>query len=243
METAGITPARFGKRQTAAFEVAVVLGCGLTTVGCVIAIFGTHPAASIGAVWLANMLMIGLVYGGLRLRGQGWSHFGLTTALGRWQSCLRGFLYSIPVFVFAIAAFVLAAIVMANIVGMPKGADMSKYDDLRGNLTMTILALLSVYFVSSFAEEVIYRGFMITRISEAAGEGRGACWLAVLVSSAVFGFVHSDWGIAGMVQASFMGVALGVSYLIVRRSLWVTILAHAYMDTILVLQMYFASPP
>lgn len=209
MEKTGITPTTFGNRLTAACEVAVVLASGLTTVGCAIAIFGTHPTASIGAVWLANLLMIGLVYGGLSLRGQGWSHFGLTMSLGRWQSCLLGFLYSIPVFVFAIAAFVLAAIVMANIVGMPKGADMSKYDYLRGNLTMTILALLSVYFVSSFAEEVIYRGFMITRISEAAGEGRGARWLAVLVSSAVFGFVHSDWGIAGMVQASFRRASWG----------------------------------
>ena len=35
-----------------------------------------------------------------------------------------------------------------------------------------------------------------------------------------------------------MGLALGMSYLLVKRNLWVTILAHAYMDTILMLQMY-----
>ena len=57
---------------------------------------------------------------------------------------------------------------MANLVGMPESADMSKYDYLQGNLTMTILALGSVYVVSAFAEEVIYRGFLITRISELA---------------------------------------------------------------------------
>ena len=38
-----------------------------------------------------------------------------------------------------------------------------------------------------------------------------------------------------------MGLALGTSYLIVKRNLWVTILAHAYMDTILVLQMYLST--
>jgi membrane protease YdiL (CAAX protease family) len=37
-----------------------------------------------------------------------------------------------------------------------------------------------------------------------------------------------------------MGLALGVSYLVVGRNLWVTILAHAYMDTILMVQMYLA---
>lgn len=44
----------------------------------------------------------------------------------------------------------------------------------------------------------------------------------------------------GIGQTGFMGLALGVSYLIVGRNLWVLILAHAYMDTILMVQMYFA---
>ena len=48
------------------------MATGLTTVGSAIAIFGGHPTISIGAVWLANLLMIGLAYVGLRLRGQGW---------------------------------------------------------------------------------------------------------------------------------------------------------------------------
>lgn len=127
---------------------------------------------------------------------------------------------------------------MANLVGMPEPADMSKYDYLRGNLGMTILALGSVYFVSAFAEEVIHRGFLITRIVELAGGTKLAYSWAVILSSLVFGLVHSDWGIAGMVQASCMGVALGTSYLAVEHNLWVIILAHAYMDTVLVLQMY-----
>jgi len=63
---------------------------------------------------------------------------------------------------------------------------------------------------------------------------------AVVMSSLIFGLVHSDWGLPGMVQASCIGAALGVSYLIVGRNLWVTILAHAYMDTLLILQMYWA---
>ena len=44
----------------------------------------------------------------------------------------------------------------------------------------------------------------------------------------------------GIGQTGFMGLALGVSYLVVGQILWVLILAHAYMDTILMVQMYFA---
>jgi membrane protease YdiL (CAAX protease family) len=180
------------------------------------------------------------VYLGLRLRGQRWAHFGLILRFGTWRSVIRALLLSVLVFVAAMAAFVVGAILMANVVGIPEGADMSRYSYLRGNLPMTILALVSVYIVSAFAEEVIYRAFLITRIAELRAGGKAPLGLAVVVSSVVFGLVHSDWGLAGMVQTSFMGLALGVSYLAVRRNLWVTILAHAYMDTILVLQMYFA---
>ncbi len=62
----------------------------------------------------------------------------------------------------------------------------------------------------------------------------------VLISAVVFGFAHYGWGATGIVQTGFMGLALGVSYLVVGRNLWVMILAHAYMDTILMVQMFFA---
>ena len=40
---------------------------------------------------------------------------------------------------------------------------------------------------------------------------------------------------------TFVGLALGVSYLVVGRNLWVMILAHVYLDTSLFLQIYFAA--
>jgi membrane protease YdiL (CAAX protease family) len=221
-------------------EIVVVFVVGLSVVSCAVAVIGDNPVAYIGSIWVANMLMLAIVYFGLRLRGQSWAHFGLDLRLCSWRSGIRVFLQSLLVFVSATAAFVLGAILMANIVGMPESADMSKYQYLRGNLTMTILALVSVYIVSAFAEELIYRGFLITRITEVGAGGKATWWLAVFVSSIVFGLIHSDWGLAGMVQASFMGLALGVSYVVVKRNLCVTILAHGYMDTILILQMYFA---
>ena len=202
--------------------------------------FGDGRVSSICSIWAANLLMLAVIYVGLRFRGQGWAHLGLSLGPPDLKSTSIVVLKSVPVFAAAIIAFVAGAILMANLVGMPKTADMSKYDYLQGNLTMTILALGSVYVVSSFAEEVIYRGFLITRIIELAEDRKWTSRFAIVFSSLMFGLVHSDWGLAGMVQASCMGLALGTSYLIVQRNLWVIILAHAYMDTILILQMYFA---
>ena len=238
--TSDIEPITHSSNFLRVSEIVGTFVFGFAALLCCVALFGRNPLANIASVWAANLLMLGIVYLGLRCRGESWGHFGLCLRSVRWPALIRTLLMSIVVFVIAVAAFVAGAILMANIIGMPERADMSKYSYLSGNLTLTILALFSVYIVSTFAEEVIYRGFLITRIIEIGSNGKATRLLAVAISSILFGLVHSDWGLAGMVQASMMGLALGTAYLVVHRNLWVTILAHGYMDTLLILQMYFA---
>ncbi len=200
---------------------------------------GEDPLARQGVVWVANVLMLVVVWVGLRLRGQSWAHFGLSFRPAGRRTVLRAIVQSLIVFVAAAAAFAVGAVVMANIVGMPEPADMSGYDFLRGNLPLFLLCLFGVYIVSSFGEEVIYRAFLINRIAELGSGGKAAWRLAVVLSAIAFGLVHYEWGPAGIVQTGLTGLALGIAYLVVGRNLWVNILAHAYLDTALLLPIYF----
>ncbi len=125
-----------------------------------------------------------------------------------------------------------------NVAAAPESADMSGYDYLRGNLPMLLLALAAVYVVSSFGEEVVYRGFLVNRLGEMGKGGKAAWSMAVVISAVVFGLAHFDWGVVGIVQTTFMGLALAISYLVVKRNLWVLVLAHAYIDTLLLVQLY-----
>jgi len=224
-------------------EILAVFGVGVVVIAVGAPRVGENPLARGGVVWVANILMLVAVWLGLRLRGQGWEHFGLTLSLARPRALLRGFLTSLAVFVAALGAFVVSAIVMGALLGRPEAADLSGYDTLRGNLPLLVLVLALVYVASSFGEEVTYRGFLITRIAELGSGGRGAWRAGVLISSVVFGLIHFSWGPAGMVQTGFMGLALGVCYLALGRRLWPLILAHACMDTLLFLQIALAPPP
>lgn len=219
-------------------ELLITLGIPIALIFGSSQLIGDNSLALHGIISGAILLMISLIWLGLRLRGQNWSHLGLTFARVNWRTASRCVLLSLAVFVFAVAAFVMGSIVLANIGGAPQGADTSGYHHLKGNLPMVLLTLLAVYVTASFGEELIYRGFLITRLAE-LGSGSKAAWgAAVVTSSVVFGLIHYQWGLAGMIQTGFMGLALGVSYLRVQRNLWVTVLAHGYMDTILILQMY-----
>lgn len=221
-----------------AAELVGVFAVAGAVVAFIAPLAGDDPLARQAVVWVANVIMLFMVWLGLRLRGQDWTHFGLRFRFGGWRAAARTILTSFVVFIAAVAAFVIGSIIMGPIAGVPESADMSGYVYLRGNLPMLILALLAVYVVSSFGEEVIYRAFLINRLAELGSGGEWSLRMAVVGSAIIFGLIHYDWGLMGMVQTGFMGAALGVSYLIVRRNLWVLILAHAYMDTLLLIQMY-----
>ena len=189
-------------------------------------------------IWTANIMMLIMVFTGVKLRGEGLEHFGFSFKKVTWKIGWKTFLQSILVFILALAGFVIGSIIMANITGIPESSDMSSYDYLKDNIWMLFLTLGGVYIVASFGEEVIYRAFLINRISELGLNSKKGKILAAIISGINFGLAHYSWGIMGIVQTSFMGLALGGSYLYLKKRIWVLIFAHAYMDTILMLQMY-----
>ena len=204
-------------------------------------IVGDHLILRQAVIWFANILMLIMVWAGIRLRGETWKDFGLTFNPVSWKTGFKTFLLSLLVFVLAVSAFLLGSIIMANITGIPEGTDLSSYDYLKDNIWMLILTLIGVYIVSSFGEEVIYRAFLINRISQLGFDEKKGRVIAIILSSVIFGLVHFDWGPMGIVQTGFMGLALGICYIKLKKRLWILILAHAYMDTILMVQMYLAN--
>ncbi len=201
----------------------------------------TEPMLFIAGVWAGYLVMLTLIWVSNYLRGETWQSIGLRFGRPTIDDLLWTVLKSLGILVFAVAGFVLGSIIMANIVGIPEPADMTKYNYLRGNLPLLLVSLAGVYFVSSFGEEVVFRGFLITRLESLfGGKSRAATAGALVVSSLVFGLAHFEWGAMGIVQTACMGLALGVSFILTKRSLWPLVLAHVYLDTILLVQLYAA---
>ena len=194
-----------------------------------------------GIIWCTNILMIGLVGLGIKLRGQKWSDFGLTFGRIRLKEGFRIFLRSLLVSMLGAAGYMLGTIAMASISGMPESADMSVYEYLHNNIFMLILTLMGVYIVSSFGEEVVYRAFLINRISELGLNTKYGKMATVLISAVIFGLAHYTWGPTGMVSTGLMGLAMGICYLRFKKKLWILVLAHAYLDTFLLIQVYLTS--
>lgn len=222
-------------------EILILFIAAFTFIKLIVPLVGDNPIFKQLVVWTANILMLVYIWLGLQLRGENWKAFGLTFKSISWRETMKVFLLSLLVFVLALAGFIIGSIIMANITGIPQSADLSGYDYLKDNIGMFFLTLIGVYVVSSFGEEVIYRAFLINRIAELGNTTRNATIIAIVLSSIIFGLVHYDWGPMGIVQTGFMGLVLGICYIKLKKRLWILILAHAYVDTILITQMYLAS--
>ena len=222
-------------------EIGLVFLIAFFIIKILIPFVGENLVLKQAVIWTANITMLLLVWLGSYFRGEKWSDFGLTIGHFTWKKGFKVFLLSLLVFILAVAGFILGSIIMANITGIPEDADMSGYAYLQDNIFMLILTLVGVYIVSSFGEEVIYRAFLINRISALGLSPKIRNVIAVVLSAIIFGLAHYSWGPMGIVQTGFMGLALGICFIKLKRKLWILILAHAYMDTILMIQMYLAS--
>ena len=119
--------------------------------------------------------------------------------------------------------------------------DMSRYDFIRGNAKAAIAFALLLPLTAAIPEEIVYRGFLIRQFERLYGNGPVAPAIAVLSQALIFGSVHFQWGLGGIVMTTIMGLVWGIAYLLCGRNLWIVILAHSAAHIVLVLQLY-ASP-
>lgn len=118
-----------------------------------------------------------------------------------------------------------------------KGMDTSALDAVAGN-PLVFAITLAVALGSAVVEEVIFRGYVIGWGSHVFGKGFAP--LLMLLSSAVFGWAHLAYGMAGAVVTGIAGLYLGTLYLLCGRRLLPSIAAHLTFNLIGSIALYYA---
>lgn len=89
-----------------------------------------------------------------------------------------------------------------------------------------------VSFTAGFCEEVLFRGYIMTRIRLA---GRFKSWVVpTLISALAFGFPHIYQGVPGFLTITVLGVLFSIVY-IRTGSLWPCIIAHFFLDFVAII--------
>jgi membrane protease YdiL (CAAX protease family) len=181
------------------------------------------------AVNLAYVLSILLASLVLKARGTGWREIGLARPDSWRRTVFIGFGLSV---VTILAGLALQAIVL-NLPGLEIGpSDQSQYNPLHGDLTLLLIMLVLSWTTIAFGEEMLFRAFLTNSLAGLFQPAKARWALALIGSSITFGIIHYDYGLAGMLETTLMGLFLGFAYLRTGRNLWVTIVAHGLMNTL-----------
>ena len=119
--------------------------------------------------------------------------------------------------------------------------DMGQFLALKGNLTMLITWVALSWTVAAVGEELAFRGFVQTRMTELVGTTGVRLVIAVVLTSILMGLLHTEYGFVGVLASAVDSVF----YSVLRyryKTLWASILAHGFIDTIGLVSFFFVGP-
>ncbi len=178
------------------------------------------PASTLSAMVVGTIL--------LRRRGSGWSDLGLCWPES-WPKTLALTLISMAFFLVCTQLMVVVADLFFEDIGTS-----DRFSHIEGNLPAYLLIMVLVWTHGSFFEELLFRAFVINHTSEALGGGLRSDIVALIISSAFFGYRHAYYqGWHGALVTGAGGFAFGVFYLwFGRRNIMPLIFAHGAFNTL-----------
>lgn len=118
-------------------------------------------------------------------------------------------------------------------------ADYSSYGPLLGNLPAALTLIAGAWLSAAIGEEIVFRAFLMHQLHALFGGVPGRIYPASLTGGLVFGLMHANQGLSGIVVTGLVGALFGFAYLRSGRNLWSLVLAHGLIDTWGVATLYF----
>jgi membrane protease YdiL (CAAX protease family) len=184
---------------------------------------------------LRMLFLVGVAALWLRWSGEGWRTVGLRApkSIGKIALLVIGGYLAVGG-----AYAVLSGVILPALGAAPKTVE--SFSNLTGNTTLYLYLIFVVAWGSAaFGEELVFRGFLQSRLEKVFGSTRASAAIAVLVQAAIFGALHSYQGLGGVILAGTTGLIIGLVYIGGGRNLWAPILLHGLIDTVSLSAIYF----
>jgi membrane protease YdiL (CAAX protease family) len=192
-------------------------------------------AVVVADLWLPTLVLIAMAAVSMAARRRGLASLGLHRPARPWR--LAGLMLGFAV-AWTLMEQALLIPALDHVAGQRQ--DTSGFADLEGDAGRLVVLLLLGWTLAAFGEELAFRGYLFTRLREAV-PGRSGLVVALLVSSLLFGLLHTEQGVAGVVLTSVDAVAFGVLRLRLG-TVWAPVLAHGFSNTIGFVTFFLVGP-
>lgn len=103
---------------------------------------------------------------------------------------------------------------------------------LQGNLPLFLISLVLVWISSALISNLVFKAFLINSLDILLGRNQWSPWVAMVLSSFIFGLMHAWQGLGGILTTATIGLVFGTAFLLNNRRLWAIIIAHGIIDTV-----------
>lgn len=119
--------------------------------------------------------------------------------------------------------------------------NLSGYQALKGNVGMLLFMLAGGWVLGGLLEEFAFRGVLMARVQSLLGSGTWALVGSALFANVLFGFLHMEQGLVGVlitiIDAGFFAF-MKIQY----RNTWAATLAHGFLNSIGIVILFFTGP-
>jgi membrane protease YdiL (CAAX protease family) len=169
----------------------------------------------------------------LSYSGSRWADVGLRMP----ESVVRALAWVAVLCVASVLMKVLIVDPLATAAGWPS-MNLSRFSQLPGSITLLAGFLLLAWVSAALGEELVFRGFFLTRLEILFGGGLRATATAVAGQALLFGLGHWYLGLRGVSTAALIGLVYGVVYVCNGRNLVPLIVAHGLTDSLSLIAIY-----
>ena len=201
---------------------------------------GVEVALAAAAVLLdlaiPTFVILGLMVLSLLIRRDGLSTMGLHRVARPWAFAGKMLIFAAG---WSLVQIGLLKPIMNHLSGRTQ--DMSQFSGLQGNLSSLLTWVALGWTVAALGEELAFRGFVQTRMTELVGVAGIRLVVAVVLTAVLFGLLHTEYGPVGVAASAVDSVF----YSVLRyryQTLWAAILAHGFINTIGFVTFFFVGP-
>ena len=163
----------------------------------------------------------------LRRSGENFTDIGFDFKRFEIKSIFIGAASAIALFVFLQYVFFPLLSTIINL----HPANLEDFKNIKHHPFNFIFILIAGFIVGGFYEELVFHGFVFTRIEKIV-KGKFVVPTSFILTNVIFGLYHFQLGTAGMLNAFLAGSAYQYLMMKFHRNLWYSIFFHAFFDAI-----------
>lgn len=115
--------------------------------------------------------------------------------------------------------------------------DVGLYSFIRENIVQYLFIVVMGWVVGGVYEEIVFHGFIFTRLEKMLAS-RHATKISFVLAVLIFGAYHYQLGMAGMINATIVGIVYLGLYVYFKRNLWYSIICHGVYNSIVMTLIY-----